>query len=319
MEKMKNAWNDDRCVELCKSPDHQRKYKDRLFRMLFQGKKEMLSLYNAINGTDYNNPEQLEINTLENAIYMNMKNDMSFVLQSELNLYEHQSTFNPNLPLRDLFYVARELEKMFVHRTMYGSTLMKFPTPRFVVFYNGTAQQPDRRILKLSDAYEKPLKEPELELKVLMLNINPGKNQMIMEKCRVLREYTIYVAKVREYAKCEGIRAAVDHAVDECISEGILQDFLLKNKAEAIQMSIFEYDEEREMELLKKAYLEEGEVRGRQLGKVESIFSLLAELGEISLELKETICDQQDVEILNEWLKRASKAESIEEFCKGIS
>lgn len=108
--------------------------------MIFREKKELLSLYNAVNGTSYDNPDALEINTLENAIYMNMKNDISFVLQIELNLYEHQSTFNPNIPLRDLFYIARELEALTAHSFMYISTLVRIPTPRFVVFYNGTAE-----------------------------------------------------------------------------------------------------------------------------------------------------------------------------------
>lgn len=236
----------------------QRQYKDRLFRMIFREKKELLSLYNAVNGTDYDAPDALEINTLENAIYMNMKNDISFVLYMELNLYEHQSTFNPNIPLRDLLYIARELEKLTVRKSLYSDTLVKIPTPRFVVFYNGTSNQPERRLLKLSDAYEKRMEDPDLELQVLMLNVNQGKNQEIMEKCRSLKEYMLYVSKVREYIVVEGIQAAVDRAVDECISEGILRDFLLQNKAEAIQMSIFEYDEDREQELLKKAYLEEG-------------------------------------------------------------
>lgn len=313
----------------------QRQYKDRLFCMIFREKKELLSLYNAVNGTDYDNPEELEITTLENAIYMNMKNDVSFVLQTELNLYEHQSTFSPNLPLRDLFYIARELEKLTAQSSLYSSVQVKIPTPRFVIFYNGTAEQPERRILKLSDAYEKLVEEPELELKVLMLNINRGKNCEIMEKCRSLKEYMLYVAKVRDYTAAEGIEAAVDRAINECIGEGILKDFLLKNKAEAVQMSIFEYDEEREKELLKKAYLEEGrqsgrkegrkegevigEARGIRSGKAESILTLLSDLGDISEELRESIVTQQDSELLQKWLKLAAKSESLEEFRQGMN
>lgn len=318
-----NAMRDD-------TPRPQRQYKDRLFRMIFREKKELLSLYNAVNGTDYEDPEELEINTLENAIYMNMKNDVSFVLQAELNLYEHQSTFNPNLPLRDLFYIARQLEKLTMQSSLYGNVPVRIPTPRFAVFYNGTQEQPERRVLRLSDVYEKPVESPELELTVLMLNINRGKNCEIMEKCRSLKEYMLYVAKVREYTAVEGIEAAVDRAVNECISEDILRDFLLRNRAEAIRMSIFEYDEERERELLKKAYLEEGEeigeTRGRKegmkigqvRGKAESILTLLADLGEIPAELQEYIYEQQDPKLLQEWLRLAARSENLEEFCRSI-
>lgn len=317
------------------APRPQKQYKDRLFRMIFREKKELLSLYNAVNGTAYDNPEELKINTLENAIYMNMKNDVSFVLQAELNLYEHQSTFNPNMPLRDLFYIARELEELTAQSSLYGSAPVRIPTPRFVMFYNGTAEQPERSMIRLSDVYEKPVESPELELTVLMLNINQGKNREIMEKCRSLKEYALYVAKVREYTAAEGIEAAVDHAVDECIREGILREFLLKNKAEAVQMSIFEYDEEREKDLLKKAYLEEGrqsgrkegrkegevigEARGIRSGKAESILTLLSDLGDISEELRESIVTQQDSELLQKWLKLAAKSESLEEFRQGMN
>lgn len=202
------------------------------------------------------------------------------------------------------------------------------------MFYNGTAEQPERKILKLSDAYEKFIEEPELELKVLMLNINQGKNRDIMEKCRVLREYMLFVARVREYAAVDGIEHAVNRAVNECIREGILKEFLLKNKAEAIQMSIFEYDEEREKELLKKAYLEEGEARGRQIGeevgeargrrigeevgeargKVECILTVLSEKGEVPDSIREQVCVQQDSKTLMGWLKLALKADTVEEF-----
>lgn len=260
---------------ILEAPQTERKYKDKLFRLVFREKKELLSLYNAVNGTDYNNPQDLEVNTLENAIYMNMKNDISFVFDVELNLYEHQSTYNPNMPLRDLLYIARLLERITTDRSLYGISMVQIPTPRFVVFYNGTEEQPERQILKLSDAFEKKISEPELELKVLMLNINLGKNKELLEKCETLREYMIYVTKVREYAATMSIDVAVERAVNECIKQGILQEFLLKYKAEAIQMSIFEYDEEREMQLIKESmrqvYSKEGREEGRKEGRIEGI------------------------------------------------
>ncbi len=143
-----------------------RNYKDTVFRMLFQEKETLLSLYNAVNGTDYDNPEDLEITTLQDAVYMNYKNDVSFVFDFVLNLYEHQSTINPNMPLRDLIYVTKVLQGQIRDQDLYSSRQIKLPTPRFVVFYNGTEPQPQKQVLKLSDAFAKQLDNVELELTV---------------------------------------------------------------------------------------------------------------------------------------------------------
>ena len=139
-----------------------RNHKDRLFRMIFREKKELLSLYNAVNGTSYTNTEELEIVTLENAIYMNMKNDLAFIIDSYLNLYEHQSTYSPNMPLRDLFYIAKELQGQVNHRDLYRNKLIKIPTPRFLVFYNGSEEQAEKKYLRLSDAFQKSMDDPDL-------------------------------------------------------------------------------------------------------------------------------------------------------------
>lgn len=249
-----------------------RSYKDTLFRMLFQEKEALLSLYNAVGQTDYKDASQLEIVTLENAIYMNMKNDLAFLINLELNLYEHQSTWNPNMPLRDLFYVAKEYEQLIRKETLYSSRLVKLPVPRFLVFCNGRMpDQAEKIILKLSDSFEKRTEEPELELKVTVLNINAGCNETLMNACRLLKEYSLYVARVRSYASQMDMNTAVNRAVEECISEGILADFLLKSRAEVVAMSIFEYDEERERELIKKAEFESGKEEGLKLGKAQGI------------------------------------------------
>ena len=254
----------------------QRNYKDSLFRMLFKDKENLLCLYNALNKTDYTDVEGLEITTLENAVYMNYKNDVSFVFDLELMLYEHQSTVNPNMSLRDLFYVADTLQKRTYNKDLYGSKLIKIPSPRFVVFYNGTDPQPERQTLKLSDAYEKKLDTPELELTVTVYNINRGYNEEIVNTCRVLKEYAMYVERVRTYAKQMLLAEAVEKAVDECIAEGILSDFLRRNRAEAIKVSIYEYDEELHFRTLyeegREAGLEQGLAQGEiRLNKLNSI------------------------------------------------
>ncbi len=180
----------------------------------------------------------------------------------ELMLYEHQSTVNPNMPLRHLIYVSKVLQSITRNADLYSSVLIKIPTPRFVIFYNGMQHQPEQKILKLSDAFEKELETPELELIVTMYNINFGQNQELLNTCQTLKEYAQYVSKVREYAENMPFAEAVETAVDDCIRNGILADFLLKNRTEAIEMSIFEYDEEKHLKNEREYAYKEGKIEG---------------------------------------------------------
>ena len=239
-----------------------RNYKDTVFRMLFSDKKNLLSLYNAVNSRDYTNPDDLEIVTLENAIYMGIKNDLAFIIDTNLYLYEHQSTYNPNMPLRDLFYISSEYQKMLDQKSLYSSSLQKIPAPNFIELYNGTDTLSDFSEHRLSSAFENLSGEPKLELIVTVLNINEGHNALLMEHCQTLKEYSQYVAKVRNYAAGMPLDQAVEYAVDECIKENILADFLRKNRAEVISMSIFEYDKEEEEKKLRKAEYEAGIQKG---------------------------------------------------------
>ena len=241
-------------------PVANRKYKDTIFRMLFSDKKNLLSLYNALNGKNYSDCDKWEIVTLENAIYMSMKNDLACILDLDLFLWEHQSTYNPNVPLRDLMYIAKEYEKYIKEKgiSLYSSRQQKIPAPQFIVFYNGNRKIGERMEHRLSDAYETVRGEPALELKVLVININEGHNQKLMESCQILKEYAQYVSKVRTYKKTLNLNEAVEKAVEECIQEGILREFLLANKAEVVAMSIFEYDREWEEEILRKEEFEAG-------------------------------------------------------------
>ena len=243
-----------------------RNYKDTVFRMLFSDRKNLLSLYNAISGAHYDDPEKLEIVTLENAIYMGMKNDLAFIIDTDLFLYEHQSTYNPNMPLRDLFYISSEYQKLVDKKSLYSSVLQKIPSPQFIVFYNGTEKEKDSWINYLSEAFENLSGNPKLELEVLTININDGHNPELMEQCQTLKEYAQYVNCVRRYAKEFELTDAVEQAVDECIHKNILSEFLRKNKAEVIAMSIFEYDKEEEERKLRKAEYEAGVADGMKDG-----------------------------------------------------
>lgn len=254
-----------------------RTFKATIFAMVFSDKKELLELYNAVSGKDYTDPELLEINTLENAVYMSMRNDLSFIIDFRLSLYEHQSTYNPNIPLRNLFYISDLYSGITREENLYGTKVVRIPNPQFIVFYNGEKEMPDRTVLNLSDMYYKQEgnvpEQFDLELKVIMLNVNSGHNKELMDSCKTLREYAEYTARVRNYAREMSLESAVERAITECIAEGILADFLRKNKAEAKKMSIYEYDQEKhirqEREAAREDGLEEGRKEGRKEGREE--------------------------------------------------
>lgn len=260
-----------------------RNYKDTVFRMLFSDRKNLLSLYNAVNQRHYTDPEDLEIVTLENAIYMGMKNDLAFIIDTNLYLYEHQSTYNPNMPLRDLFYISNEYQKLLDKKSLYSSSLQKIPAPNFIELYNGTDTLSDFSEHRLSSAFENLSGEPKLELIVTVLNINEGHNALLMEHCQTLKEYSQYVAKVRKYAAGMPLDQAVEYAVDECIKENILADFLRKNRAEVISMSIFEYDKEEEEKKLRKAEYEAGVEAGEKSGIQKGVLNTARHLLELNL------------------------------------
>ncbi len=235
-----------------------RKYKDTLFRKVFNNKKDLLSLYNALNNTEHTDESLITINTIEDAIYIGYKNDISFIINSELNLYEHQSSVNPNMPVRGLIYFA-ELYKGYIDQNnllIYNERLVKLPFPRYVVFYNGTEEQPEEQELRLSDAFvQVPEKEglkdtagteadktnkPSVEVVVQLLNINYGCNQELMEKCQKLMEYSRFIALVRVKSdmltekykkemksvnKKEIFAEAVALAIDEAIRDNVLKGY----------------------------------------------------------------------------------------------
>ena len=244
-------------------------YKDRLYKMIFNDKSELLKLYNAINGTYYDDPAMLTITTLDNAIYMTMENDLSFIIDMRLALYEQQSTVNPNLPLRFLMYIADIYSAYVKDMNIYSSKKLQIPLPSFVIFYNGVQSQPDRAEFLLSELFHPTSNEPALELKAVMLNINKGHNQELMNACHTLRDYSEYVARIRTYSAEMPLTDAVEKAITECIHENILRDFLLKNRTEAKAMSIYEYDEEKTMRMFRKECYEDGERNGKIQATIE--------------------------------------------------
>ena len=280
-----------------------RNYKDTVFRMLFSDRKNLLSLYNAVSGAHYEDPEMLEIVTLENAIYMGMKNDLAFIIDTDLFLYEHQSTYNPNMPLRDLFYISSEYQKLVDKKSLYSSVLQKIPAPQFIVFYNGTEKKKDSWVNHLSEAFKNLSGNPKLELEVLTLNINEGHNPELMEQCQTLREYAQYVACVRRYAKEFELNKAVKLAVDECIRNNILSEFLRANKSEVISMSIFEYDKEEEERKLRKAEYEAGVAAGFNNGIDTAKKDAAIAFAELHVPVEQIASALQvNVEIAKQWI-----------------
>lgn len=198
-------------------------YKDRVFRLLFKEKKRLLELYNGLNGTNYSNEEELTVNTLENAIFIKMKNDLSFIIDSSMCLYEHQSSDCPNMPLRGFLYLADLYKKQIRDVDLSVSRLIKIPTPHYVVFYNGQNHKKEEFTMRLSDAFENDT-DGCLEMIVRVININFGYNQDLFRKCQSLYGYAYFVDRIRQNLAVMELRQAVESAVDECIERNILRE-----------------------------------------------------------------------------------------------
>ncbi|MBQ3661315.1 MAG: hypothetical protein II907_04710 [Firmicutes bacterium] len=251
-----------------------RQYKDRLFKVIFgspEHKEYALSLYNAVNNSHYTDAELLDFYTIENVVYMGMKNDLSFIFDATLNLYEQQSSFNPNMPLRGLMYLSKQYEKYVEdhHLNVYRGTLCKVPAPRYIVFYNGNDIQPDKRELKLSDAFITSIHDAALEVTAIMLNINFGQNKKIMKTCAPLNDYSKFVSYVKmNQRKGLAVQDAVSIAVEKAIEENLLDGFFAEHRAEVIGMILTEYDEE----FVHKGWFEDGVKKGQ----IDIIKSMLA-------------------------------------------
>ena len=247
-----------------------RNYRDTLFRMLYRNKKRLLSLFNAVNGTHYDNPDDLTITTLEGVLYLGMKNDVSCIIDMMMQLYEHQSTVNPNMPLRNLFYVSDLLQKYIYEEgiDIYSRKQIKIPTPKFVVFYNGDEEQPERKEIRLSKAFSANTDETNMELVVLQININKGQNEELKAACKTLQEYAEFTERAREHRKEMELEDAIRTTIDECIRDGILKDFLLKNKAEVYHMCLYEFDVELHERVLREEEREEGRLEGIREGRL---------------------------------------------------
>ena len=260
-------------------------YKDRLFNFLFgseENKEWTLSLYNAVNGSHYTDSSMIKITTIREVMYLGMHNDVSFLISNEMNLYEQQSTYNPNMPVRLLQYAGNLYEKYFKENSLnkYGGRLLQLPIPKLVVFYNGKKEQPDEMILKLSDSFPEG-SDADIEVKVRMLNVNVGRNRLLLDACKPLGEYSWLVDEIRRNNTTndeDGMSSAVDRAITDMPDSFVIKSFLELHRTEVKGMLLTEYNEAEAMELFREEGCAEGRAEGLAEGRAEGIIDTLISL-----------------------------------------
>ena len=291
------------------------KYKDNVFCMLYREKENLLDLYNALRGSNYTNVDDLQVTTLNGGSYMKYKNDASFVLNMSLYMFEQQSSKNENMPLRFLHYLSDVYREMFSNDVLHRRSMIKIPVPHFVTFYNGLEKWiEEEEEIKLSDMYEIPVDNPQLELKVQVININ--KDADILSKCETLRGYMTFVNKTRCKTQVEkkDVKQAVLEAIDECMEENILVDFFEKHREEVVEVSIYDYDEEKVRKTLADEAREEGVAEGETLTKITMIIKKVKKsksLPTIASELEE---EEADIKPLYDAVAASAPEYDIEEI-----
>lgn len=247
-----------------------REYKNSMFVDLFfedeLAEENDISLYNALHDEPLPRGTKVQKFRVENILYLNFKNDISFGVGGKIMVFgEHQSTVNENMPLRSLMYIGRAYEQIVPIRDRYKKNKVSLPKPEFYTFYNGQENWAKEKVLKLSDAYNIQGDDPMLELKVRVININPGQGHEVLEKCRILKEYGQFIDILRSH-QAEGDTDVFRHTVEECIHSGILADYLKKKGSEVINMLIAEYDYDMDIEVQREEAYAEGVADGMAKG-----------------------------------------------------
>ena len=292
------------------------KYKDNVFCMLYRDKKNLLELYNALNNSNYINVNDLKVTTLNGGSYMKYKNDASFLLSMNLYMFEQQSSRNNNMALRFLHYVSDVFRELFSNDMLHRRSMIKIPVPHFVTFFNGLEKWVDEEAeIKLSDMYEIPVDDPQLELKVRVININ--KDADILSKCKTLRDYMTFVNKVRykTVAEREDVKLAVLEAMDECIEENILVDFFEQHREEVVEVSIYDYDEEK----VRKTLVDEAKKETTQLNMINLIIKKVKKektLETIASELEENV---EDIKVLYDIVKEEAPGYDVDKIMKKLN
>ena len=256
-----------------------REYKSDVFFMLMEDKANALEVYNALNGSAFTDPEVVEIVQLEKGVSLSIRNDASYIIDMNFCLYEHQSTYNRNMPLRSMIYFVNALDDWLKENghDLFGRKRIMIPTPHFVVFYNGVEKRPEYEEMRLSQSFYHQMEEPEIELVCKAYNINPQNNQELKRKSTVLAGYTYFVEKVRENQKKNmSLAEAIDAAIEDCIQNHILEDFFRSRKDEVRKMTHLDYTWEKREKLIRKEEYEDGRAAGRAEGRAEGRVKLIS-------------------------------------------
>lgn len=313
-----------------------REVKSSAFTTYFGEPENASKLYAAL-GDEEVSPEDITYVTLEGVLFIARKNDLAFTVKNRvLVISEHQSTINENMPLRDLLYLGRTLEKLLDEKNLYRRKMISIPTPEFYVFYNGDAPYPPEKILRLSDAYLDKTEHPMLELKVKVINVNLSSGHMLLKKCRPMYEYSWFIQQVRDYLTDGWSRdSAVVQAVQDCLDEGIMAEFMREHGTEAVNMLYTQWNWDDAVAVEREEAYEDGKTAGRIEGKIEgkiegenigdlkrsrqAILDLLEDMGEIPQDIHIRIQAEEDIETLRRWLKAAAKAQSFVDFREKIN
>ena len=266
---------------------HNRRYKDSVFVDLFSedrtAKANFLALYNALHGTDYQSTAILKNTRLKQVLYMSFANDVSYLVDNKIIvLAEHQSTINPNMPIRCLEYIAHLYEQFYKSKEKYSRKQLAIPTPEFYIFYNGKQPYTTNSVLKLSDSFTQTYDEYALELSVKVVNINYDKASEILKLCKPLEQYSLFVDAVRRNIAVDK-EHGFEKAIKECIQNDILREYLQRKAKEVLNMLIGEYDYDTDIAVQREESFDmglvEGEARGRSEGsrqaKLETAKNLL--------------------------------------------
>lgn len=246
-----------------------REYKASAFTAYFGEPENAADLYRGLSHCPDIRPSDIEYKTLKGVLFLARKNDLAFTVQKKILVVgEHQSTINQNMPLRSAIYYGRTIENLIPPRAIYKSSLLKIPTPEFYLFYNGSQTQPAEKILKLSDAYLDKTDIPMLELTVRMININPLLNHPLLKESRCIYEYASFIQSIRNYIEEDyGRDQAISAAMEQCISEGIMVDFIQKHGSEVRNMLFTQFNLEDAKEVWREEAYEEGMEAGIRDGK----------------------------------------------------
>lgn len=317
--------------------------KDSAFTAYFGEPENASKLYAAL-GEEEVSPEDITYVTLEGVLFIARKNDLAFTVKNRvLVISEHQSTLNENMPLRDLLYLGRTLEKLLDEKAIYRRKLFKIPTPEFYVFYNGDETCPTEKILRLSDAFLEKTEHPMVELKVKVININLPSGHKLLRECRPIYEYSWFIQRIKEYLDAGWRRdAAIEQAAKDCLEEGILTEFIKNHSSEVINMLNTQWNYDDAVAVEREEALEEGREAGLAVGKAlgieegkalgieegralgieegkaagerQVIYSFLGRLGEIPEDIRSRIESEQDCETLKKWYMLAPEVAGFETF-----